>query len=88
MVPTSSRSRSTGGPTGADRIAVNRCEFDQDAVLLTARRSRSVLERAGFGHVDHRYIFFVPLRHRAARAADRPLGSIPMGAQYLAVGTA
>jgi SAM-dependent methyltransferase len=70
------------------RLAVNRCEFDRDAVLLTARRTKSVLERAGFVDVDHRYIFFVPIRHRAARAADRPLGSVPIGAQYLAVGTA
>lgn len=65
------------------RVAVWRCAFDHDAVLLRARRTIDLLREQGFEMVERRYLFFVPLDARWARRVDRLLGWLPLGAQYV-----
>ncbi len=65
------------------RLVVNRCEFDEDAVLLSQRRLRSLLARAGLAERDHRYILFFPWSGRLWTTLERRLGWLPLGAQHL-----
>ena len=64
------------------RLAVARCEFDEDAVLLQPREVQGRLAAAGLEHLERQYILFFPWRGRAFAAAERPLGAVPFGAQY------
>jgi SAM-dependent methyltransferase len=64
------------------RIAVSRCEFDEDAVLLTRRTSEHLLRAAQLTPIESRYIIFLPLDRKFVRRAERPLGGVPLGAQH------
>lgn len=64
------------------RLAVFRCAFDADAVLLHRGQTRRLLEGAGGRLLDERYILFVPVHAPWARRVDRAFGVVPMGAQY------
>lgn len=68
------------------RLAVARCEFDEDAVLLSRRRALALVESAGLEPLRSRYFLFFPWRSRALAALERPLGVVPFGAQYVAAG--
>jgi SAM-dependent methyltransferase len=68
------------------RLAVSRCEFDEDAVLLTAERTRKLLHTAGLTVAESRYIAFFPWRGSVLRAVERRLGWLPLGAQYAVAG--
>lgn len=68
------------------RLAVMRCPFDHDAVLLWPGETRSLLERQGFKIVDRDYLFFVPLKYGWAARLDRALSWLPLGAQYVVCG--
>jgi SAM-dependent methyltransferase len=68
------------------RLAVSRCEFDEDAVLLPARRTRKLLGTAGLTVRESRYIAFFPWRGNMLRAVERRLGWLPLGAQYAVAG--
>lgn len=68
------------------RRVVNNCEFDEDAVLLRARKARGLLQGAGFGDVSSRAILSMPSFGRWTRKLDRALGLLPFGAQYFAKG--
>jgi SAM-dependent methyltransferase len=70
------------------RRAVSNCEFDADAVLLGQRRTRGLLEGAGFANVNSRAILSVPSVGPKSRAVDFVLGRLSLGAQYVASGTA
>lgn len=64
------------------RRVVNQCSFDEGVVLLRRRHTAQVLAAAGLEPVEARYILFLPLAARWARAAERPLRWVPLGAQY------
>jgi SAM-dependent methyltransferase len=64
------------------RLVVNRCPFDADAVLLSARKSRKLLADAGVQLKEQRYFMFLPFRHVLARGIERIIGRLPLGAQY------
>lgn len=68
------------------RLAVARCEFDDDAVLLPRRRAERLLRAAGLEPAASRYILFFPWHGAAFRAAERRLARTPLGAQYLVAG--
>jgi SAM-dependent methyltransferase len=68
------------------RLAVTRCAFDDDAVLLGAGTARRLLREAGLVRVESRYIVFLPFRSPLLRRLDHALGRVPLGAQYLCVG--
>lgn len=62
----------------ATRLAVSRCEFDEDAVLLRMSESRALLAGAGLRERERRYILFFPFRN----TFERRLARLPLGAQY------
>jgi SAM-dependent methyltransferase len=66
------------------RLAVSRCEFDEDATLLGLREARAWLAGAGLRIVEERYIVFFPWPARLLAAAERLLARLPFGAQYYA----
>jgi SAM-dependent methyltransferase len=65
------------------RVAVNRCDFDRGVVLESRASTRRLFRSAGFAPAESRYIVFFPWRARGFRAAERPLGWLPLGAQYV-----
>jgi len=69
------------------RLAVHRCEFDEDAVLLTRRQTRRLLT-ARFHIVDGGYILVTPWDNSVARRLDQTVKSLPFGAQYYVAGCA
>jgi SAM-dependent methyltransferase len=64
------------------RRVVSRCSFDEDAVLLRRGRTEGLLADAGLEPAERGYILFLPLAAGWARAVERPLRWVPLGAQY------
>ena len=64
------------------RLAVFRCEFDADAVLLSNAKLTALLLQAGGEKVESRYILFFPFATRLTRTIENTLRSFPMGAQH------
>jgi SAM-dependent methyltransferase len=69
------------------RLAVARCPFDADAVLLSPRRSRQLLGEAGFAAPQIRNFLFLPSATSWVRRFERLMSRLPLGAQYAAIGT-
>jgi ubiquinone/menaquinone biosynthesis C-methylase UbiE len=71
----------------ATQYIVKTCEFDDDAILLTARETQGLLRGAGFTQIERNYIVFYPefVRSRLP-ALEAKLGWLPVGAQYWVVG--
>ena len=67
-------------------LAVARCEFDRDAVLLRAGRTTSLMADAGLRDPRSHYFLMLPSATPLARRAKRTLRHIPMVAQYIASG--
>jgi SAM-dependent methyltransferase len=70
------------------RLAVARCAFDDDVVLLGPRELRARFARAGLRPVEARYVTFFPWRGRPLRRAEDVLRRLPLGAQYFLAATA
>jgi SAM-dependent methyltransferase len=70
------------------RLAVMRCEFDRDARLLGAGKTRELMAVSGLREIDARYFVLLPWEARPARKIERALRRLPLGAQYAAFGTA
>jgi len=68
------------------RLAVSRCEFDEDAVLLSRRRSAQVLEAAGLAVIERRYIIFSPFGGNKVERMEAGLAWLPIGAQHYVAG--
>lgn len=68
------------------QLAVARCQFDRDALLLPRREAAQLIAVAGFRIARGRYLFFLPLRARWARAVDDTLGFLALRAQYYVSG--
>jgi len=64
------------------RIAVSRCDFDEDAILLGRRRASKLLRASGLESVDQRFIVFLPFERRWSAPLERGLKWLPLGAQY------
>jgi SAM-dependent methyltransferase len=64
------------------RLAVSRCEFDEDVELLTPAAAKGLLRHAGLGRIETRYIVFLPWRAKFLRTLERHLARMPLGAQY------
>lgn len=65
------------------KVAVWRCPFDHDAVLLRAGCVIGLLRAQGFEIVLKEYLFFVPVSAAWARRVDDALAWLPLGAQYV-----
>jgi SAM-dependent methyltransferase len=70
------------------RLAVNRCEFDRDAVLLRASKTESLMKQASFSRVESDYFLFFPFKAQIALRTERSLRKLPLGAQYMTCGEA
>jgi SAM-dependent methyltransferase len=70
------------------QLAVRRCSFDADAVLLRAGTTARLLRGAGASEAKTEFFLTLPTRHRLARGIEPVLGRLPFGAQYLATGKA
>lgn len=68
------------------RLAVARCPFDHDAVLLGAGEARRGLGKVGLTGVASRHFLVFPSVHRLVASVERRLGGVPLGAQYMAFG--
>jgi len=70
------------------KLAVARCEFDRDAVLLRAGRTRALMAEAGLHDARSHYFLLLPSAAPLARRVERGLRRIALGAQYIASGIA
>lgn len=68
------------------RLAVARCEFDRDAVLLNHGKIKSLFKGAGLKVSDDSYIVFFPFKAKFFRSIETALGWLPLGAQHYVVG--
>lgn len=68
------------------RLAVARCEFDRDAVLIGAGEMRRRLVAAGFAQARRTFCLFFPPALKVLAPLERFLGWLPLGAQYHLVG--
>lgn len=65
------------------KLAVMRCPFDHDAVLLRPGTVTRLLEEQGFVAVERDFLFFIPLKYDWAKQIDNALSWLPLGAQYV-----
>ena len=68
------------------RVAVARCEFDRDAVLLNHPKIKSLFKSAGFKVFDDSFIVFFPFQAKLFRSIETALGWLPLGAQHYVTG--
>jgi SAM-dependent methyltransferase len=68
------------------RLAVNRCPFDHDAVLLSAPHLATLMADAGFIQVAREYMFFTPFSHGVVQRLEARMNRMPLGAQYVIMG--
>ena len=66
------------------RLVVYRCAFDDDVVLLRSGRLESLLAAQSIEEPRTRYLLFTPWAR--LRRFERPLRSVPFGAQYVTYG--
>ena len=69
------------------RLAVSRCAFDDDAVLIRRHRLERLVRSTGLEVRDSRYIEFLPWDHQLLRRAERAMSALPLGAQYAVAAT-
>jgi 2-polyprenyl-3-methyl-5-hydroxy-6-metoxy-1,4-benzoquinol methylase len=69
-------------------LAVNRCPFDADAVLLRSGRTQKLLGDAGAKDIATRFFLMLPTRAPVARRVEAMFAGLPFGAQYLTAATA
>lgn len=67
------------------RRVVDRCPFDDDAVLLPARELRALVTAAGFDCIQLDYIVFFPRPLRCLRPLEPKLSWCGLGAQTMTV---
>jgi len=68
------------------RLVMARIPFDRDAIPLSPRAARRLLEGAGFACRPPRSLFFFPRPLAALRFLEPRLEPLPLGAQYLVLG--
>jgi SAM-dependent methyltransferase len=69
------------------RYVMSRCEFDRDAVVISPKEARTLLEEDGFEIVRSRSAFFFPRSLAWMRGLEKPLASTLLGGQYLLLST-
>jgi SAM-dependent methyltransferase len=68
------------------RLAVSRCEFDENATLLSRRRAEGLLRGAKLTVQDSRYIIVFPWANPLLTRIERAVDRLPLGAQYAVAG--
>ncbi|MBU6464016.1 MAG: class I SAM-dependent methyltransferase [Bradyrhizobium sp.] len=69
------------------RLAVARCEFDRDAILLGAGKVQKLMAASGLHEIGARFFLLLPSEAKLVRRVEDALGNVPLGAQYAAFGT-
>lgn len=69
------------------RRIVNRCVFDEGAVLIRAFRLKRAFEQVGLVDIERNYRLFFPNFLRVLRPLEGHLGWLPLGGQYCVHGT-
>lgn len=64
------------------RYVMSRIPFDKDAIMLSARSAKALLESAGFEILRIDYYFIFPRLLKALRRVEPRLSRVPIGAQY------
>lgn len=67
------------------RLAVYRCPFDEDAILLWPREARNLSLGAGLRAVRRDFLVFFPRPLARARFLEQRLTWCPLGAQYVLI---
>jgi ubiquinone/menaquinone biosynthesis C-methylase UbiE len=70
------------------RLAVFRCPFDKDAVLLRATKVKRLLQDSGFREIRSEHILLLPQAGSLTGRIERALSALPLGAQYACSGRA
>jgi SAM-dependent methyltransferase len=71
----------------ATRLIVGRLPMDRNAILLSARESRRLLDTAGFANMDTSYFLYLPEKaFRVFSGLEKALRRIPLGGQYAVFG--
>jgi SAM-dependent methyltransferase len=68
------------------RLAVARCPFDHDAVLLRHGEAADRLATAGLYHIESRHFLIAPTLASPVRRIERLFELLPLGAQYISHG--
>jgi ubiquinone/menaquinone biosynthesis C-methylase UbiE len=68
------------------RLAVARCEFDRDAVLLRSGVTEGLMDKAGLRDIETDFFLFFPSAAKILRSIERAISWMPLGAQYATVG--
>jgi ubiquinone/menaquinone biosynthesis C-methylase UbiE len=68
------------------RLAVSRCQFDENVRLVAHQRAKNLFTRAGLTFVDGGYIIFFPIKSELVSWIESRLGWLPLGAQHYLVG--
>jgi SAM-dependent methyltransferase len=68
------------------RIAVSRCEFDREAVLLSSRKIYNLFKKAGIDFFKKGYIIFFPFSAEVFRKTEKFFSWLPLGAQHFICG--
>jgi ubiquinone/menaquinone biosynthesis C-methylase UbiE len=68
------------------RLAVMKCPFDVDAVLLSAWATNAMLRQAEYHSVNSEHILLLPTQRFGAPKVEKLFKSFPLGAQYLSWG--
>lgn len=64
------------------RLAVFRCPFDKDAVLLRAARVEALFRETGLREIRSEHFLLLPRTGSLTRRVERALAGLPLGAQY------
>jgi SAM-dependent methyltransferase len=68
------------------RLAVSRCEFDRDAVLIHKKQLRKKFAVSGFNISEEAFILFFPFRGGLFRSIEKLFTWLPLGAQFYIAG--
>lgn len=68
------------------QVAVARCPFDENAVLINSWTMEQRFKAAGFSKVSSRFRIFFPGFLKAFRSLEKWLEPIPLGGQYYVTG--
>ncbi|GAA4133225.1 class I SAM-dependent methyltransferase [Aminobacter aganoensis] len=68
------------------RLAVLRCPFDEDAVLLNARKAKALFRDAGLSEITTQHFLLFPSDRPLASRLETALAAFPLGAQYACSG--
>lgn len=68
------------------QLAVARCPFDHDAILLDWRKAGNLMSSAGLDQIRSEHFLLLPFKTKASRTVENLCGRIPFGAQYVTSG--